>query len=108
MLEMLALPEIDRIVKEVASAVYGPAAISRVWSKPVADSYGDDALSVNIVFARGQYECTKRPGAALDALGSITGSLRDHGEERFPILSYATEEESEREALETSDDGAEP
>jgi hypothetical protein len=101
---MLALPEIDRIVKEAASAVYGPHAISRVWSKPVADSYGDDALSVNIVFARGQYEGTRRPGAALEALGSITSSLRDHGEERFPILSYATEEDLEQEALGIPDD----
>lgn len=101
---MLPLEEINRIAKEAASAVYGPAAISRVWSKPVADSYGDDALSVNIVIARGQYEGTKRPGAALAALGSITGSLRDHGEERFPILSYATEEELEEEASRDPDD----
>lgn len=101
---MLPLEDINRIAKEAASAVYGPAAISRVWSKPVADSYGDDALSVNIVFARGQYEGTRRPGAALAALGGINRSLRDHGEERFAILSYATEEELEQEALRDPDD----
>jgi hypothetical protein len=101
---MLAPEEINRIVKEAASAVYGPAAISRVSSKPVADSYGDDALSVSIVFARGQYEGTKRPGVASEALSRIDSSLQAHGEERFPILSYATEEELEQEALGVPDD----
>ena len=101
---MLALEDINRIVKEAASAVYGPAAISRVSSKPVANSYGDDALSVSIVFARGQYQGTKRPGSALKALSRIDRSLQEHGEERFPILSYATEEELEQEALRDPDD----
>ncbi len=104
---MLAPEEINRIVKEAASAVYGPAAISRVSSKPVADSYGDDALSVSIVFARGQYDNAKRRGSALDALSRIDRSLQEHGEERFPILSYATEEELEQEAWEGSDDDLE-
>ena len=101
---MPPLEDINRIAKEAASAVYGPAAISRVWSKPVADSDGEDALSVNIVIARGQYEGTRRPGAASEALSRIDSSLRDHGEERFPILSYATEEELEQEALRDPDD----
>ena len=100
---MLAPEDIDRIVKEAASAVYGPAAISRVSSKPVADSCGDDALSVSIVFARGQYEGAKGV-SALAALSKIDRSLQEHGEERFPILSYATEEELEEEALRVPDD----
>lgn len=95
---MLALPDIDRVVHEAASAVYGQGTISRVSSKPIADPYGDDALGVSIVFARGQFDKID-PDAALDALHNIQRSLRKVGEDRFAVVDYATEEELEEEAL---------
>lgn len=104
---MLAIEDIDRIVKEAASAAYRPAVISRVSSRPVADSYGDDALSVLIVFAKGQSDSIDFD-AALDALVDIQRSLREHGEERFAIVHYATDEDLEAEELEALNGGVEP
>ena len=98
---MLALPEIDRVVHEAVSAVYGPGTVSRVSSKPIADPYGDDALSVNIVFAKGRSDHIDGR-AAVDALVNIQQSLQKRGEDRFAIVDYVTEEELE--ALEMAGD----
>ena len=59
---------------------------------------------MSIVFARGQYEDAKKRGSALAALSKIDRSLQERGEDRFPILSYATEEELEQEASRDPDD----
>jgi hypothetical protein len=101
--KMLALPDIDRVVHEAASAVYGRGTISRVSSKPIADWTGDDALSVSIVFAKGRSDHIDGE-AALNALVNIQQSLQRYGEERFAVVDYATEEELEAGSLEGSGD----
>jgi hypothetical protein len=96
---MLELAKIDRIVKKAASSILkGNAGIERVFNEPTADSRGADALRITIVLKPGAVD--KISGAmAVDTLVNIDKALRDAGEDSFPILEYATEEE-----LASSDD----
>jgi hypothetical protein len=82
-------------VKKAASAILKrQAGPRRVFSEPIADSDGRDALYVTIVLRRGSAD--KITGdMALDTLVEIEQALRAAGENRFPIIEYATEEELE-------------
>jgi hypothetical protein len=92
---MLKIPRVNEIVKQTASAtIKSGAAIQRVYSEPTLDSEGSDALHVTIVLRRGS--AGKITGDdALDTLVGIERALREAKEERFPIISYVTEEELE-------------
>jgi hypothetical protein len=92
---MLKLSRVNEVVNKVASATFkGGASIQRVDSEPTVDSEGKDALHVTIVLKRGS--TGKISGdIALDTLVGIERALREAKEERFPIISYVTEEELE-------------
>lgn len=98
---MLELAKVNRVVKKAASAVLKGPIVRRVISKPTVDSYGDEALDITIVLKRGSFGKIKGDDA-LDTLVSIANALRDAKEQRFPILTYVTEEELEE--LEANDD----
>jgi len=63
-------------------------------SQPTVDSEGRDALRITIVIESGAAARIKGD-AALDTLVQIQDRLREAGEERFPIVEYATKEELE-------------
>jgi len=90
---MLALAEVDKVVRKVASGTLkGAAGIRRVSSARTLDSDGREALHITIVLKRGS--AGKVGGdRALDTLVGIDRALRGANEDRFPIVSFATEEE---------------
>jgi len=91
---MLDEKKIQEIAREVATANLASANISSVSSSTAVDSEGHDALRITIVITPGAE--TKITGdAALDTLVGIKESLRRAGEERLPIVEYATKEELE-------------
>lgn len=92
---MLKLSRVNEVVNKVASAtIKSGAGIQRVDSEPTLDSEGKDALHITIVLKRGS--AGKISGDnALDTLVRIERALREAKEERFPIISYVTEEELE-------------
>jgi|SRR6266568_4360549 len=91
---MLASDQIDQIVHEVAKANLTPTNVDRVLSESAVDSQGNDALRITIVIPPDAVARIKG-AAVVDTLVQIQNRLRDAGEERFPIVEYATQEELE-------------
>jgi hypothetical protein len=91
---MLHERRIVEIAGDVARANLTSARVSGIISEPTVDSQGREALRITIVIPPGAAAKIKGD-AALDTLVQIQERLRDAGEERFPIVEYATKEELE-------------
>jgi len=61
-------------------------------SEPTLDSRGEEALQVTIVLHRYDDRMFKG-GAVSNTLLEIVESLQKSGDDRFPIIFYATEED---------------
>jgi hypothetical protein len=91
---MLTPAQISEITEEVARAKLTPKVVKQVLAEPTTDSEGHEALRVTIVI---------EPGAAiklngdliLDTLVQVQDRLYEAGEDRFPIVEYATQDELE-------------
>lgn len=94
---MLNLRDVDRVVDKAASAALKKARVSRVYSALTADSDGRDALLLTIV-VRGGNNDDISGDRALDTIVRIRHDLLESGEERFPIIEFATEAELEFDA----------
>src|ERR1700682_4582304 len=91
---MLAKNRIIEIANNVATANLTSSSVSNIVSDSAIDSEGREALRITIVIKPGA--ATRiRGDAALDILVQIQDQLREAGEERFPIVEYATQEELE-------------
>jgi hypothetical protein len=90
---MIELAKVNEVVKKAASAVLKRrAGVHRVFSEPAADSEGHEALHITIVLKPGAAD--KISGdMALDTLVEVDKALRGAGEDRFPIIDFATEKE---------------
>jgi hypothetical protein len=89
---MLKPNRISKIARDAAMANLASSAVSRVISEATTDSEGRDALRITIVIhpdALGRLT----GDSALDTLVQIQEDLREAGEQRFPIVEYATEKE---------------
>ena len=84
--------KINQIVREIATANLTPYTSGRVVNEPTTDSVGQDALKITIVIAPDAASKIKGD-AVVDTLVQIRDRLREEGDERFPIIEYATEEE---------------
>lgn len=91
---MLKRDEIIRIVREVATANLPSRTVQDVLVEPTIDSVGQDAVRITIVIPP---DTAARLGghAVLDTLVQIRRRLRESGEDRSPIVGYATQEELE-------------
>lgn len=89
---MLDEKRIREIAQEVATANLTTANVSSVSSSAAIDSEGHDALRITIVIKPGSASKIKGD-ATLDTLVGIQERLRAEGEERFPIVEYATKKE---------------
>jgi hypothetical protein len=92
MSDELELEKVTQISTEVARANLGPGNVVRVQSEPTTDSQGKEALSILIVIAPDVVD-TFNGDEVLDTLVQISDRLLEAGDERFPIIEYATEEE---------------
>jgi hypothetical protein len=84
--------QITSIVKNIATANLSSDIIKSVLLSQGTDSTGNTALLVTIVLTPGSSEKVSGE-AALDTLVSLRKALTEKGEERFPIVEYATEDE---------------
>jgi hypothetical protein len=91
---MIALKQITEIAQEVARKELPPAAVEEVKSEDTVDSRGDDAVKVTIVLKPDIAEMLDGD-ALLDTLVKIQEGLQKAGEERLPIVEYATKKELE-------------
>ncbi len=86
---MLDMETIERLSTEVASANFGADNVVRVESEPTASFRGEEVLDIRIFVKRGVVERFTGEDV-LDALVQISARLRQSGDERFPIIWYAT------------------
>jgi hypothetical protein len=89
---MLDMETIRQFSTEIAKANLGRENVVRVESEPTTDSQGEEALNLLIVIAPGIAE-TFNGEEVVNTLVQISARLRQAGDERFPIIEYATEEE---------------
>jgi hypothetical protein len=89
---MLDMETIKQFSTEIAKANFGPDNVVRVESEPTTDSTGKEALGLLIVIAPGVAE-NFTGDDVVDTLVQISARLQKAGDERLPIIGYATEEE---------------
>ena len=93
---MLTEAEIDNIAKQVATANLSTANVSGAISTPTTDPDGREALQITIVLTQTPTASIKG-SKLLDTLVQIQDQLQQRGEERFPIVKFATRKELEEE-----------
>jgi len=89
---MLDTKQIDDIVKVTASSNLSSAGIVSVTSRPVVDSEGDAALRITIELTPGSTSSISGE-AVVKTLSQVRDRLQEAGEDRFPIIEYATSDE---------------
>jgi hypothetical protein len=89
---MIAQNELKKIATSVATANLSASAVKDVLVEPRVDSRGEEGLRITIVI---QPDAVSRISgdAALNTLVEMQARIRDAGDERFPIVQYATEDE---------------
>jgi len=84
--------KIATITKAAATTTLGSERFVDVANTSITDSTGDDALQITIVLTPASTdEITGE--RALRTLSEIRKRLQEAGEERLPIVHYATQEE---------------
>ncbi len=91
---MTDLAEIERITQGVVDANTAPGTTVSVSSKPAIDWTGDPILEVSIVI-KPEGEALLIGQTPLNILTQLSDRLMDVGEDRFPIIDYATTAELE-------------
>lgn len=89
---MLDSDIIKQFSAEIARTNLGADNVVRIESEPTVDSQGKEALSILVVIAPDVVD-TFTGDEVLDTLVQICDRLLEAGDERFPIIEYATEEE---------------
>jgi hypothetical protein len=89
---MLDERNVSEIARTIAADNFTSAAVARVVSEPFIDSEGERVVRITIVLNPGFPDRIKGDDA-LNTLVGIHARLRDEGEERYPLIEYATEEE---------------
>lgn len=88
------MAEINDIVRDIAARHLGALGVEAVNTEPTVDSQDKDALRITIVIASAR-AASESGDALLDTLSEIHRTLSEKGDERFPIIEYATKEELE-------------
>ena len=89
---MLDAKQIDEIATNAARKNMGDGNIVSVTSQPKVDWQGDDALEIMVILAPGA-PASISGEAVIKTLSEIHERLQEAGEDRFPFMRYATEDE---------------
>jgi hypothetical protein len=89
---MLDQEQIRQIAREVATANLSSEAISTVLAAPFTDSEGVQAIRITIIVKPDFLEKIKGDDT-LNTLVDMHARLQKAGEDRFPSVEYATEDE---------------
>jgi len=81
------------IVKNIATANLGSANVRDFLSESTTDVEGNAALKITIVLASELSAATTPGDAILNTLVQIHDELLKEGDERFPFIRYATQED---------------
>jgi hypothetical protein len=86
-----------RLIRQALAVELGEENVLRLNWEPTTDSRGQEALKITVVIAPDAAKKLKS-GAVLDALVGLQRRLREMGEDRIPIVDYATEAELRQDA----------
>lgn len=100
---MLDDKTITELAGNVARRVLAHGTVERILTQPTTDSVGDDALRITLVMEPDSVPRITGDEAG-DLIAGIQQTLHEAGEERFPIIRYATEQEL---AMDDEDDDVE-
>jgi len=89
---MLDEKRVVAIAREAAVANLSSSAVARVISAPFTDSEGREGLRITIILEP-KFSNKIEGDSSLDTLVEIQNRLHKEGEERFPLVEYATEKE---------------
>ena len=84
--------KIRQIAQSIATVNLSSSVVSSVLSSTKIDSEGDDTVLITIVVAPGSAEKIQGE-AAIKTLSGILREFEKQGDDRFPIIKYATEDE---------------
>jgi hypothetical protein len=84
--------KVSQIARKVATANLEHKSVLGAHSVSTTDSLGRDALRITIVVTQGSTERIEG-NAALRTLVEIRDKLQNAGDDRFPIIEYATQKE---------------
>jgi hypothetical protein len=94
---MIDQDKIKRIAEKAAKVTLGTGSVSSVTSAPILDSEGHDALRITIILTPGSLDMLGGD-QLVDATVEIHDTLQNQGEERFPFVRFASEDELEASA----------
>ena len=86
---MLATPELQRIARAIVNKRLPAIAVDDVTAESMTSSDGEAALRITLVLAPEAADAISGD-EAVKLLVDIRDSLAREGEERFPIVEYAT------------------
>ncbi|MCD0422122.1 hypothetical protein LOC51_33340 [Rubrivivax sp. JA1024] len=92
---MVESAEIERITRDVVNAQTISQAVVSVRSKPSIDWTGDPTIDISVVVRPEAEAALLTEETPLNILTSISDQLLEVGEDRFPIIHYATTEDLE-------------
>jgi hypothetical protein len=87
------IPQIAAIGQKVFRKTLGSRRVEDIQVEPRTDSLGDDALLVRVIISPLAVEELKRGDKVATARFEFGRQLELAGEERFPVVEYATREE---------------
>src|SRR6266508_2875866 len=87
-----------RLMRQALAAELGKDNVVRLDWEPTTDSQGREALKITVVIPPGATQKLKKNGAVHDALVRLHERLREMGDDRTPIVEYATEAELAQDA----------
>ena len=90
---MLENRRIAELVLDVARTQALDEAMERVTAEEMVDSYGDLALRLLVVLKPDGLDTILESGKVLDFAVGVHDGLQAAGEDRFPFIDYATEQD---------------
>lgn len=87
--------EIERIARDAVNANTISQAVVSVRSAPSTDWTGDPVIDINVVIRPEAEAALLARETAMNILSGVSDRLMEIGEERFPMIHYATTAELE-------------
>lgn len=90
---MLELPQIREMLKQIATGVLPARELLEIRTEPSVDAEGRDSLRITLVLTE-EAAKTFTGEDASRLLLNLHDGLLNQGDERFPVLYYATPDDS--------------
>ncbi len=100
---MLNDPQLRKLTGDIVHGRLPAVELLRVLTEPTTDSEGNDALRITLVLTHEAVDSLTGE-QTLKLLVDIQQAILGQGDERFPIIEYATEDDLREEELQEDAD----